>query len=94
MPSAAALPSILVSGVSRYTDRELSGAGVGGAQRSGHVIFARLVGWSTWCVAALVGSDIIPSMSVCVWGCVAGVPTVLLSIIAMQVDMRTEVLFQ
>ena len=91
MPLAAALPSILVSGTSQYTDRELSGAGVGGAPRSGHVIFARLVGWSTWCVAALVGSDIIPSVSVCVWGCVAGVPTVLLSIIAMQVDMRTQV---
>ena len=61
----------------------------GGSAGSGHVIFAQLVGWGTWCVAALVRSDIIPSVSVCVWGCGAGVPTVLLSINAMQVDMRT-----
>ena len=66
----------------------------GGAPGSGHVIFTRLVGWSTCRVAALVGSDIIPYVSVCVWGCVVGVPTVLLSIIAMQVDMRTQVWFQ
>ena len=68
----------------------------GWGERSGRGM-SFLRGWSVgahgaW--SALVGSDIIPSVSVCVWGCVAGVPTVLLSIIAMQVDMRTEVLFQ
>ena len=42
--------------------------------------FVRLVDWSTQCVAAPVGSDIIPSVSVCVWGYVVGVSIVLLSI--------------
>ena len=65
--------SILVSDTSQYTDRESSGAGVGGAPGSGHVIFVRLVDRSTRCVAAPMGSDIIPSVSVCVWGCVGGV---------------------